>query len=455
MKTKNILIGLGIFLFLIVGTLSIPNVSAYECNPSGCPSGYQDRGIKCEISGLNYVCKRECYRPSKCGSYGGWSECASNYFGIVSKDQGKQFVTSTCLEDSNHCYIYKAEGRLSVTDWNPGFLGQKAESLKLTILNTWNSNYKCINSPEKSIWGLETISHTLGRGSSGSGHSAAIKYQAYRNTGCSGSYDGVEGGMRAVYFRKTAPWIEQDTTYKTCSGIWDCKNGDTKCERQDYYSCRNHEWQNEGKIVGKCGVECESDYDCSSSEMCKDYKCIPNPCYGVTCEDKCQNSVRYSNGYCESDTGECSYDTKTCEYGCLGKFCAGDPCKGVICDDKCENSIWKHDGTHTVIGSRCECKYTEDTCQYGCKNEPLLAIVTTGMCRSTPCEGVTCPDYCSSTSLFTDGKCINGKCTNFKETKYSEECGFVSPWKKWYVWVGGVIFIIIIIFGIRYWRKRK
>ena len=214
-----------------------------------------------------------------------------------------------------------------------------------------------------------------------------------------------------------------------------------------------------GYLDGKKNVECYDNSDCSSGEICDKsgdwttWKCVPDPCKYVTCEDKCQNSVRYYDGYCKD--GECVYKTETCEFGCKGDFCAEDPCKGVECNDKCENSIWYHDG-HCVNG---RCVYdSKDTCKYGCQGEPnpmLAIIVGEGMCKSSPCEGVTCDDYCSGTTLFYDGKCVNGKCTGFKEKKYAEECG----WKPWYqntwVWIGGVIFIISIIIGITYYRRGR
>jgi len=207
-------------------------------------------------------------------------------------------------------------------------------------------------------------------------------------------------------------------------------------------------------------VDCYDDSDCSGDKICdksgewQTWSCKTDPCEFITCEDKCQNSVRSFNGYCSA--GDCVYETENCDFGCSGKFCADDLCAGVECDDKCENSVWSHDGSCNP--STGACTYTQDECQYGCENQQFLAIIVgEGMCRDDPCVGTTCDDYCSGTSLFYEGKCIGGECKQFKEKEYAEECGYiVDPWyKQWYVWVGGITFIIVSVFGVAYWRRRR
>jgi len=72
-----------------------------------------------------------------------------------------------------------------------------------------------------------------------------------------------------------------------------------------------------------CGDREERYQDCAYK--CQNGQCIQDPCEYVTCPDKCQNSVRYYNGYCDPSTGECVYQTETCTYGCLGNLCAPTP----------------------------------------------------------------------------------------------------------------------------------
>ena len=184
-----------------------------------------------------------------------------------------------------------------------------------------------------------------------------------------------------------------------------------------------------------------------------------DPCEGIVCEDKCENSIRYYDGYCSD--GECNYKTTTCDYGCLGDKCKGEPCEGIVCEDKCENSIWYYNGECNPSTGQCEFA-SQDTCQFGCQNEPplILTIVTgQGMCRADSCIGIACDDYCigdEKNTLATGGKCINGKCVypESGEKPYAEECGWTPWYKNILIWIGVGTFIIIVIFSIWYFRRK-
>lgn len=52
-----------------------------------------------------------------------------------------------------------------------------------------------------------------------------------------------------------------------------CSAGQEKCSGTNYFSCLNGYWQSEGHVIGKCGVECLSNSDCSTDETCEDYSC--------------------------------------------------------------------------------------------------------------------------------------------------------------------------------------
>jgi len=214
-------------------------------------------------------------------------------------------------------------------------------------------------------------------------------------------------------------------------------------------------WVGSGNCLNIKVVECSENTDCSSGETCDKsgdwttWNCKVDQCKYVTCEDKCQNSIKYSDGYCSN--GECNYQTENCDYGCSGNLCAQDFCLGVTCDDKCENSIWSYNG-NCVNG---ECVYQTENCLYGCEDEPFLSIIVgEGMCRDDSCAGVTCEDYCSEQTLFHSGKCIGGECKQFIEKNYAEECAKNIWYKNTWLWVGIVSFIMISIFGIMYWRRR-
>ena len=236
----------------------------------------------------------------------------------------------------------------------------------------------------------------------------------------------------------------------------ECYEGETKCSSYDFLQCDNFEWDNTGKVAGQCNVECTSTSDCSGRDICVDYKCEQDPCEFVTCEDKCQSGVKYFSGTCSSSNGQCNYQTTSCPFGCSGDVCADDPCIGVDTSDICEGGIWSHNG-------RCSggnvIYDTKDQCLYGCQNEPVgvLAILSEGgMCRSSPCEGVICKDYCSSTSKFTDGECNNGKCVYSEEIKYAEECGYVPFYKGTSFQIGiGIFLIVALLISFAVWKSRR
>jgi hypothetical protein len=157
-----------------------------------------------------------------------------------------------------------------------------------------------------------------------------------------------------------------------------------------------------------------------------------------------------------TSSGTCSYQTANCEFGCNNKLCAEDPCVGVDTSDKCVNSFWYHDG-------RCSggnvIYDTKDQCAYGCQGESvsiLSVLYEGGMCRSSPCEGVTCDNYCSGTTLFTSGECNSGKCVYDDSTEYSEDCGYVHFYEKTSFLVAVSLFaIIIILIGFFKWRGKR
>jgi len=248
-------------------------------------------------------------------------------------------------------------------------------------------------------------------------------------------------------------WRNQGEVMGECDV--ECRNGDTECRAYDFYECNNFEWDKLGKKAGECGIECVTNNDCSGNDICSNYQCEQDPCEYVVCDDKCQNGIKYFSGVCQSSSGSCSYQTTNCPFGCAGEVCADDPCVGVDTSDICKDGIWEHDGKcsgGSVIYN------IKDQCLYGCQNEPveILAILSEGgMCRSSPCEGVTCNDYCSQTTKFTDGKCSNGKCIYSEEIKYSEECGHVPFYKTASFMTGMSIFVIIFILISFFIRKGK
>ena len=208
--------------------------------------------------------------------------------------------------------------------------------------------------------------------------------------------------------------------------------------------------------MGWYGVECVSQNDCSSGDLCVNFRCEQDPCEFVECDDFCSGGERSSNGFCRG--GQCIYEENNCDFGCSGDFCSEDPCIGVDTSDRCENGRWLQEG----ICSHANVNFGKiDTCKFGCQDEPVgfLSIVEAGgLCRSTPCEGVVCEDYCSGTTLFTGGECNSGKCeySNSNQEKFSGQCGHTPFFQRTSTQIGlAVLVLILILIAVAVVRRRR
>lgn len=140
---------------------------------------------------------------------------------------------------------------------------------------------------------------------------------------------------------------------------------------------------------------------------------VVDPCEGVTCPDYCDyiNHIKYYNGVCNEDTGECIYYTDM-----NSEECGFDPCEGVLPNWVCQVD---GDGNNTgwmIDQNNCyEAIYDETAC-------PLSVI--------DPCDGVTCPDYCDliHNDRYYNGTCdpAIGECVYDTELD-SIECGYEAP----------------------------
>ena len=332
------------------------------------------------------------------------------------------------------------------------------------------------------------------------GYCYYVEYEGYDCTECESGDDDCDDYEYLECI--DGEWENQGEVMDECDV--ECFGGEDKCKQYDFYICDDFEWDKEGKVAGECGVDCVSDSDCSGNDICENYVCEQNPCdyldcdgkcesgklyndgtcnyatgacvydspstcefgcdgnycaddpcEGVTCEDKCSGNTKYNMGYCSG--GQCVYDTNTCEFGCSSGLCKQNPCLGVDTSDRCEDGRWKHDG-------RCDngnVFYDAiDNCVYGCQGEPapiLAAIIGGDWCRDSPCQGVTCDDYCSGTTKMTDGVCNSGKCVYSGEVEYNKDCGHVPFYKSqsFLIGVGIFVFLFILISGLIIRGKKK
>jgi len=90
-----------------------------------------------------------------------------------------------------------------------------------------------------------------------------------------------------------------------------CEDGEKRCSEDGtaVQTCSNNVWRNDTCVRG-----------------CVDGACQSNLCLNVVCADYCQEGVARSYGSCNPSTGSCTFfDTRNCQYGCLGATCAPAP----------------------------------------------------------------------------------------------------------------------------------
>jgi len=156
--------------------------------------------------------------------------------------------------------------------------------------------------------------------------------------GCSGYYKSYSSGEHEIVL-ETSPgkmdsyfFVCYDYDYKDgwwcwCWAGWgfwgnrevvksECDPGDTKCEEYDYYECLNYRWNNKGKIIGRCGVECLNDKDCGSTIYSDNY-CLENNVYRTKTFYTCDN--------CQCNIHTEKEMVQICKYGCENGVCKEEP----------------------------------------------------------------------------------------------------------------------------------
>lgn len=180
------------------------------------------------------------------------------------------------------------------------------------------------------------------------------------------------------------PSCPQGTTCKTiegkslCIGDGNCKTLQDDCLKEKKI-CRN------GRCVDPCaGVLCPDGqncfqgvcettscfnerYACSEGQICKDGKCIDDPCS----DSPCNSDETCNNGKCYKScaTVQCS-SGKSCKQG----KCVTDSCADVSC-------------VAGAVCSRGKC-YKDPCLKKSCPNGEVCIL---GECKTDPCIGVDCP----------------------------------------------------------------
>lgn len=100
-----------------------------------------------------------------------------------------------------------------------------------------------------------------------------------------------------------------------------------------------------------------------------------------------------------------------------------DPCVGITCDDYCSGTTLYNYGK--CVNGLCEydIKIKAPECGY---IEPTPTPTATPTATPDPCDGVVCDPYCSGTTYYYGGECDDGKCV-YQFEYNSAECIDETP----------------------------
>ncbi len=101
----------------------------------------------------------------------------------------------------------------------------------------------------------------------------------------------------------------------------ECRQGETECMNKEYSTCdlSNFKWIPQGKIIGKCGVECIETNDCQDRFKCNLNRCVPETerIYFRLSNNECDKVTLFESELKPADfltLGECEARIKETDY---------------------------------------------------------------------------------------------------------------------------------------------
>jgi len=371
-----------------------------QCSLPSCDSGYDEVDKYC--SGT--TCYRECEKETEGHCSSSWGSIQStSKEGYFSEVDTYTISTSAPTLSNNKCYQFRTKASVSITDRQPGgWLTTSSKSHKLLAFTYWETKTTCSTNIDIT---KETNWYNAGRGGgahgSYGGQATMAAYKADDNT-CGGTRShGSSGYLNVQYQYKTASWIEGETDTYEEDCDFDCNTGDTDCDGLDYSTCSNYNWVNQGKVVGKCGVDCLSGDKCvgTTSYTCSNYKWVSQGqvigVCGVECttgQTKCVPSTGIGNYYTCSNyawsnqgkvEGKCNYVVGTCGDG----ICQSNE-NSATCPADCGAQEYCGDGI-------CQSNENSATCPADCGAQEYCGD---GICQSNE-NSATCPADCGDNQI--------------------------------------------------------
>uniref|UniRef100_A0A0K8SUK5 Protein lin-12 n=1 Tax=Lygus hesperus TaxID=30085 RepID=A0A0K8SUK5_LYGHE len=157
-----------------------------------------------------------------------------------------------------------------------------------------------------------------------------------------------------------------------------------------------------GQPLQGCRHECDSDYDCSHSQKCSNYKCTP-VCSTGTCAPNARCDASNHRAVCTCPQGTFGDPYSSCRYECESHYdCpSGKPaCSAGKCIDPC--------ATPGVCGEFADCHVKERTtpvcsCPRDMTGDPFIR------CRPFVKEDLCIPNPCGQNAQCTPGHDRTGK----------------------------------------------
>jgi len=391
------------------------------------------------IAPLGYRFEEHTYDASSAGYY-------KEYYNTVENNTTKAFLTTSLkfdLRKQENTTEYFVKARATQTHSGSGRLYYSS-----TCYSSWGNFWNAANCTVNGCSGLTSV-----------GSFSAGSPVTHQKTLISKSGTGSFGGC-PTYVLWSKSSLDLGMRIASAEGattrldiVIECGSGQTKCDGTTYYTCStSNKWVSQGKVAGKCGIQCTSNSNCSSNQYCSNYTCQNNTC--SVGEETCSGSD-YS--VCRASSSGNYWSSAIPTQGKCGVVCIdGEQCSGTTLQ-VCQNYNWVNQG---IVQGKCGVTCTSNgetkcdgTTYSVCENNVWASKgVVVGQCNVNCISGEKCVGFvnnvCENNQWIDKGNVIgkcNVACINL-DVKCEGERYNVCESYKWrdYGPIGGKCGVVIV-----------